>query len=441
MIELPLTELAAALQSRELSPLDLVGESAARIESLDVELNAVVVRDLDRAVKEARTAERRLGRDAATPLTGIPCTAKEPLEVAGLPACEASLLRERVIATKDAEAVARLREAGAIFVGKGNVSEFALFPDAVNLVYGATRNPHDATRSAGGSSGGDACAVAAGLVSFGVGSDYGGSIRAPAHFCGVVGVRAGSGAIPLAGHLPHGQSPGRARWTTLGPLARRVADARLVLEVLTGRTLTPRRPRRVTIFRDALGRPISASCAAAVERAATILEERGWPVDEAVPPVQLAAENAFDATTLIETRNLLSEFLPERIDEVSPQLRLQWEVVADATTALPPPDALATLAAKAAAWLTEHPLLLAPAAASTPYPLGALAGDVDGTSTTIFDLFVHCKLASALGLPAAVVPVAKDEHGLPVGVQLIARQGREDELLAVAAELEAGLER
>ena len=149
----------------------------------------------------------------------------------------------------------RLREAGAVLVGKTNISELCAHPDSSNLVYGATRNPHDPSRSAGGSSGGEAASVAAGMSVFGIGSDYGGSIRAPAHFCGVVGMRPGIGRVPVEGHLPHGQPLFRRRWSTIGPLASTVADAELVLSVMAGERIGfAEVPARVGMFVDALGR-------------------------------------------------------------------------------------------------------------------------------------------------------------------------------------------
>src|SRR6185295_14041510 len=133
--------------------------------------------------------------------------------------------------------VARLREAGAILVGKTNISELCAHPDSSNVVYGATRNPVDPTRSACGSSGGEAAAVGSGMSAFGIGSDYGGSIRAPAHFCGIAGMRPGLGRGPTAGHLPRSQPPGRAYWSTIGPLAGTVSDLEVVLSVLNGERL------------------------------------------------------------------------------------------------------------------------------------------------------------------------------------------------------------
>jgi Asp-tRNA(Asn)/Glu-tRNA(Gln) amidotransferase A subunit family amidase len=384
------------------------------------ELRAIVIDDFERAHAAAEDPP-------PGPLSGVPFTVKEAIVTAGLTACEASLLRPREVAARDAPAVQRLRTAGAIMIGKTNISELCAHPDSSNRVYGATRNPVDPARSAGGSSGGEGAAVAAGLSAFGIGSDYGGSIRAPAHFCGIVGMRPGIGRVPTDGHLPRRQPPGRRYWSTIGALAQSVADAALVMSVLVGESLGGGAiPPRVAIYRDLLDRPVEDSCAAAVEDAVSRL---GVEVVDATPPFQLEMEDLFDAVSAAESRELIGEL--GSLEEASPHLRMIWELVHDAPPR--PFDAVAVgaLLARADAWLEEFPILLCPAAARPAFELGYRSPDV-------FSLFVHCKLASVLGLPAAVVPVSSSPEGLPVGVQIVGRRGREDEVLAVAAAVEGG---
>jgi amidase len=385
-----------------------------QIEARNAELNAIVVLDLHRAREEA--ASPRPG-----PLSGVPFTVKEAIATAGLPGCEGSRLRPVETPPADAPVVARLRKAGAILIGKTNVSELCAHPDTSNLVYGATRNPVDPSRSACGSSGGEAAAVGAGMSAFGIGSDYGGSIRAPAHFCGVFGMRPGVGRVPTQGHLPHVQPSGRRYWSTIGPLAGSVDDLELVMSVLVGEPLGGAAlPPRVGIYRDALDRPVERCCEAAVESAASRLEVE---VVDATPPFQLEAERLYESVSATESRELIQGLGP--LDEASPHLRSIWELVRDAPTVSFDGGVVAGLEARAFAWLDAHPILLCPAAASPAFELGYDEPDV-------FDLFHHCKLASALGLPAAVVPVSTSPEGLPVGVQIVGRRGREDEVLAVA---------
>lgn len=417
-VSLPVTELAAAIRDGRVAARDVLDETLGRVAALNPALNAIVIHDEERA---RAAADRR----PQGPLAGVPFTVKEAIAVEGLPGREASLLRPLEVAAADAGVVARLRAAGAIPIGKTNTSELCAHPDSSNLVYGATRNPHDPTRSAGGSSGGEGAAVGSGMSAFGIGSDYGGSIRAPAHFCGVAAIRPGLGRVPTDGHLPHEQPPFRRRWSTIGPLAPTVADLELVLSVIAGERIgfAPL-PLRVGVFRDALDRPFSAACADAVARAAGALT---CDVIEATPPFQLAAEHLYDAVSAAETRQLIEALGP--LDEASPQLRRIADAVRDAAPL--PSDARARadlLEAAAAPWLEQIPVLLAPAAAEPAFELD--------TDRDVFGLFDHCKLASALGLPAAVVPVGRTADGLPVGVQVIGRRSCEAEVLAVARAVE-----
>jgi Asp-tRNA(Asn)/Glu-tRNA(Gln) amidotransferase A subunit family amidase len=408
------TEIAAAIAAGDVSATEVLDLHLERFEALNSELNAIVLPDLDRA--RASAASPRPG-----PLSGVPFTVKEAIDTAALPACEASRLRPVETPAADAPAVARLREAGAILIGKTNISELCAHPDSSNLVYGATRNPVDQSRSACGSSGGEGAAVGSGMSAFGIGSDYGGSIRAPAHFCGVAGMRPGVGRVPTGGHLPRMQPPARRYWSTIGPLARTAADLEAVMSVLVGEPLGGAAlPQRVAIYRDALDRSVERSCDEAVEEAASRL---GVEVVDATPPFQVEAERLYESLSAAETRDIIEGLGP--LEEASPQLRSIWELVREAPAAVFDPDAVAALEARAFAWLDEYPILLCPAAASPAFELGY-------NEPEIFDLFHHCKLASALGLPAAVVPVSTSPEGLPVGVQVVGRRGREDEVLAVA---------
>jgi amidase len=413
-------ELAAAIRAREVSPREVLEQHLMVVAARNPELNAIVVPDFERALAAAADPP-------AGPLKGVPFTVKEAVDTAGLPAREASFLRPVETPEHDAPAVARLREAGAILIGKTNISELCAHPDSSNLVYGATRNPVDPSRSACGSSGGEGAAVGSGMSAFGIGSDYGGSIRGPAHFCGIAGMRPGLGRIPSAGHLPRSQPPGRAYWSTIGPLARSVADLELVMSVLAGEPLGGTAvPSRVAVYRDVLERPVERCCDEAVEEAASRLRVE---VVEATPPFQLEAERLYEEVSAAESRTIIEGLGP--LEEASPHLQAIWGLVEDAPAAAFDPEVVAALEARAFEWLDSYPVLLCPAAASPAFELGY-------ADPGIFDLFHHCKLASALGLPAAVVPVSTSPEGLPVGVQIVGRRGREDEVLAVARAIEAG---
>lgn len=457
--------MAAAVRAGEVGAVELLEAHAARIAAIDPHINALVIGDLDRAREAARRAERERAHGGQLgPLHGVPFTVKECMEVGGLPLREASLLRPPERSGRDATTVARLRAAGAIPLGKTNISELASFPDTTNLVYGETRNPHDLARSASGSSGGEAAAVAAGMSPLGVGSDYGGSIRGPAHATGVVGLRPGRGAVPLAGHAPSRQPPGRALWSTIGPLARTVEDAALLLGVLRGDPdpAEPRSPeaapKAVAVMRDHAGRPLAPECEEAVARAAGALADAGHDVDAAAPPRQADAERMFDEVTAAETRARIATLLRRSVEEagdagpaarehqalLSPQLASQWEAVRgrriDLDRYLEALSLRTELEREVDAWLDDHPILLGPVAAAPAHRLGALEGRLAGGAVPLFELYASCTYASALGLPAAAVPVLLTGEGLPVAVQVIGRRGREDEVLAIAGRLELELD-
>lgn len=443
---LPAVEMAAAVRRREVGPVELVDAHIARVKALDGTIGALVAADFERARSAARAAERAVaGGERVGPLHGVPFTVKECIEAAGVPLCCASRLVARYEPRRDAAVVARLRAAGAILLGTTNISELASFPDTVNLVYGATRNPHDSARSVSGSSGGEAAAVAAGMSPLGVGSDYGGSIRGPAHATGILGLRPGRDAVPPDGFAPLRQPPGRMLWSTIGPLARTVADLATALAVMRSTPPPSPRPahRRVTVLSDVLSRPVGADCRRAVALAADALAAAGHDLDEAAPPRQAEAEAMFVEVTATEARLALSAWLPDRLADASPQVAAQWEAVRDQELDVERYVARLSdrpvLEREVDAWLDEHPILLAPVAAAPAQPLGALDVAVDGRRIDLFEAYAACAYPSALGLPAASVPVARSAEGLPVGVQVIGRRGREDEVLAVAGKLEDAL--
>jgi len=227
-------EIVEALAARQVSALELAEAAIARILERDGPINAVVVRDFDRARVAARSADAALARGERKPLLGLPMTVKESNEVEGLPSTWGSPAFSGWIAEKDAVAVARLKAAGAIILGKTNVPPFLADWQSTNPVYGRTKNPWDLGCSPGGSSGGSAAALAAGMIPLEFGSDIGGSIRVPAAFCGVYGHKPSYGLIPTRGHSPPGLDGGPIALAVVGPLARYAADLDLALGVTAG---------------------------------------------------------------------------------------------------------------------------------------------------------------------------------------------------------------
>jgi Asp-tRNA(Asn)/Glu-tRNA(Gln) amidotransferase A subunit family amidase len=259
-----------------------------------------------------------------------------------------------------------MRDAGAILLGKTNVSEFAAWWDSVNVLFGATANPHDHSRTAGGSSGGEAAALASGMSPLGLGSDLGGSIRNPCHFVGVFGLKPGRDSVPFAEHAPLPLSPGIRLMGVVGPMARYAEDLELALGVLASRTLPAERPARVAVYEEDGLQPVSRDCRAAVRRAAAALGEAGHELAEAAPPNAAEVRSAFDVMLATELLGPLPALVAGREDELSPYLR---EMIAGARGFEPDWSAyfaasgqLARLEEEADRWLERHPVALCPAA-------------------------------------------------------------------------------
>ena len=232
------SELRALLDARKVSAVELFEHAVGRIEALDLRINAVVVRDFERARAAAREADAALARGERRPLLGIPMTVKESFNVGGLPTTWGLPAGRDWQAPEDAVAVARLKAAGAVILGKTNLATAIADWQSFNPIYGTTNNPWDIKRTAGGSSGGSAAALAAGYVPLELGSDISGSIRAPAHLCGVFGHKPTSNLVPQRGHAPP-RSPALATDLTsglgvCGPMARTAADLSFALDVIAG---------------------------------------------------------------------------------------------------------------------------------------------------------------------------------------------------------------
>ena len=449
------TQLARLVRERELSPVEVVQAYIERIEAVNPGLNAVVLPRFDEAIEEARTAERAVSTGKPLgPLHGVPYTAKECIEVAGMPCCDASRIFEGNVSTQDAVVIESLREAGAVLLGKTNIPEFAFHYDSNNLVYGATLNPHERSRSVGGSSGGEGAALASGMTGFSVGSDYGGSIRVPCHFCGVVGIKPGPGVVPYAGHFPPQHPVSIQRWSMIGPMARYVEDLELLLPIFARPNLArdsgvlPRTFEResadgltVAAFEDDGLVPVDASCREAVRMAAAALREDGHEVIDERAPLQAEVREAFVAVALAETESMLVPFIGDRVGELSPQIAklLEQAPEADLTLAhyLGRMVQITELQHVVYEWLERHPVAISPIASLPAFPVGTETLAIDGQEYDEIDFFSLSTYVNAMALPAAAVPITRSEEGLPVGVQVIGRRGREMQVLAVARKLEA----
>ncbi|MFJ6605309.1 amidase [Streptomyces lydicus] len=431
------TDLAARLRRREISAREVVQAHLDRIERVNPAVNAIVTLDAEGALAAAAEADARLVRGAEVPpLHGLPIAFKDTHLTRGMRTTFGSPLFADHVPDEDDVVVDRLQRAGAIRLGKTNVPEFAAGSHTFNRVFGTTRNPYDLTRSAGGSSGGAAAALAAGLQPLADGSDMGGSLRNPASFCNVVGLR------PTPGRVP--PQPGGDLWDTLavpGPMGRTVADTALLLSAMAGpdprcplSLETPGAAFRVPLDRELRGlrvawtpdlgglAPADPDVLAVLESQLRVLEELGWRVDTACPDLTGADEtfrtlraHSFDLAfggLLDADREALKPSLARNVEE-GRRLTTADLVTATATRS--------RLHLETLDFFSRYDLLLAPVSQVTPFDAELeYPQEVAGRPTkTYLDWMRSAYLISVLGVPALSVPAGFTPAGLPVGMQFI----------------------
>ncbi len=452
LVRLSAAEIARLVREREVSPVEVFEAYASRAEELNPGLNAIVSFAPD-GLERARALEAALMRgELSGPLHGVPLTVKDTFDTAGLRSTSGSLVRAEYVPEHDAAAVERLRAGGAIILGKTNVPEMAATYESENFVFGRTNNPHDLSRTPGGSSGGEAAAVSAGLSAAGLGSDLTGSIRIPAHFCGIFGLKPTAGTVPGDGHCP--EMIGRLKEAAaFGPLARFTQDLALLFEVLAGlpegsMLSAPFEPEalRVACYFDDMVSPVSEEIREAVERAAHALSDAGFTVIEERPPsvekghalwLDMLSADVADAVRQVykgaqdleragsAVRALLSRAGSAAVRTEAERLRIEHEY------------ALARRALLE--WMETTPLILAPVGASAAFKHGTRKIRVEEVEMSAFRGFSYAQTFNIFNLPALVVPAGRTPEGLPIGVQLAGKPFHEKTLLGVARVLEEAL--
>lgn len=450
------TELARRIRAREVSPVEVARAHLDRIAAVNPAINAIVTAN-PRALDEAKEAEAALVRgELRGPLHGVPITIKDCFDTAGVRTTRGSKLFADRVPRADATAVARLRSAGGIVLGKTNLPEFALWWESDNLVFGRTRNPWNLDRIAGGSTGGEGAALAAGLTALGLGSDVGGSIRHPAHCCGVVGLKATHGRVPLTGHWP----VTLLRAMHVGPLARSVRDVALGLRVLAGPdgqdpyavpvplSALPEAPARlpalaVGVTWDGGAAPVDPQVRAVVERAAHRLAELGCRVEPARIPA--LDENDWNALTMtlyaVEAGGYLGSVIGGRMSELHPvlQRRLSFRVASlkDYQAALAECDRLKH---DVAHFFSEYDLLLGPASPTPAHAHGLAELTVAGKTVPTRHVLRATLPWDITGSPALAMAFGWSEDRLPIAIQLIGRHYDEATVLSAGLALESASE-
>ncbi len=450
------TQMAEQIRRRQVSPLELVEAHLQKIERLNPRLNAFVQVDAAGALQNARDAEGALARgNQPGALHGVPISIKSSIAVAGM-RCEAGTrLRAGYVASGDAPLVTRLRQGGAIILGVTNAPELLMAWETDNLLYGRTNNPWDLFRTAGGSSGGEAAAIASGCSAGGVGSDGGGSIRVPAHFCGICGLKPTPGRIPATGHFPQSVGP-FALLGVVGPMARTVADLKLLFELMQGPDLGdpsaapvpvrwPDRGAlkeiRIGYFEDDGRTAVTAETRAAVHQAAEGLRRAGFQVEPFRPEGLELARQLWWKFFGVAGGMLLEPMTRGHETDLSPILKEfnSW-VAAEA------PHTAETLLD---AWIgrdlvrmqifeqmKNFPALLCPVAAIPAFRHGERQWKVEGKTVQYLDAWSYSEWFNLLGMAAAVVPVSHSSDDLPIGVQIVTRPWEEELALGLAEAIE-----
>jgi Asp-tRNA(Asn)/Glu-tRNA(Gln) amidotransferase A subunit family amidase len=448
--------MAKQIRGKSLSPVELVEAHLGRVEASNPKLNAFVQVDAEGARRQARLAEAAIseGKDLG-PLHGVPLSIKSSIAVAGF-RCEAGTkLRAGVVATQDAPLVSRLRQAGAIILGVTNAPELLMAWETDNLLYGRTNNPWDLSRTPGGSSGGEAAAIASGMSAGGVGSDGGGSIRVPAHLSGICGLKPTPGRIPATGHFPVSAGP-FALLGVVGPMARTVEDLKTLFEVIQGPddgdpSSAPvplrwpvqhdLRSIRIGYFEDDGRTPVTQETRAAVRAAADALAHGGFQVECFRPDGLEPARQLWWKLFGIAGGMVLGPMTKGHEADLSPILKEFSAWVASAPSHSGE-SLLETWLQRDAvrmqvfAQMRSYPVLLCPVAAIPAFRHGERSWQIDGKTVQYLDAWSYTEWFNLLGAPAAVVPVGKSPEGLPIGVQIVARPWEEELVLAVAVALE-----
>ncbi|MFI7583435.1 amidase [Kocuria sp. M1N1S27] len=460
LLELSARELSAAIRQRSVSAREVLDAHFARIDAVNPAVNAVVTQVREAAEQAATRADELTAAtlaDELPPLHGVPMTHKDTHAVRGVRTTLGSPLYADQVPDHDDLVVARFRAAGVISTGKNNVPEFAAGSHTFNELFGTTHNPYDRTRSAGGSSGGAAAAIAARIQPLGDGSDMGGSLRNPAAFCNVVGFRPSAGVLPLA------PSPDAWAWLARsGPIARSVDDVVLAMSVLAGPD--PRVPLTCPVDRAAfralaveelpdpgarplagariglttdfgLGVPVEAEIVEVLRAQARVFEELGAVVKEAAPDLR-DADEVFDTTRAFDMATMLRDTVAEHREQVKPEV--VWNV--EKGLALTGPQLMDAALARtrlhetSRAFFDDHDLLLCPTTQVLPFPSEQRwPHTVAGVEMqTYVEWMRSATLISATGCPAVSVPGGFSPGGLPVGLQLVAGHGRDVELLRAA---------
>jgi Asp-tRNA(Asn)/Glu-tRNA(Gln) amidotransferase A subunit family amidase len=446
-------EMLELLSARKISPRELAEEHIRQIERLNPQLNALIDFDADRIRAQAAALDGVRG--APGMLVGLPMSVKASISVAGHRCETGSLLSQGHKPATDAIIVSRMRRAGAVVLGTTNCPEFLMAYETDNRLYGRTSNPWDLERTAGGSSGGESSAIAAGLSAGGFGSDSGGSVREPAHFTGICALKPTPGRIPGDGHLPPCVGP-FSLLGTIGPMARTIEDVSLFFRVLSGpadadpigapiplqqHSMEDLQQIPIGFFEDDGLTPVTAETRQAVRSAVDSLRRQGFRVEPFRPHSLEEARVLWWKLFVRSGTMLVDRMTTGRQVMLSPILE-DFLRIAHAEAPLSGEELLTAwgdcdrVRGRLLAEMRQYPVLLMPVCSVPAFRHGEREWNIGGQTVAYLDAMRYTQWFNLLGGPAAVVPVARSSQNLPIGIQLAGRPYEDEIVLGIAAVLD-----
>jgi Asp-tRNA(Asn)/Glu-tRNA(Gln) amidotransferase A subunit family amidase len=437
-----LTTIAEMIRRREVSPVEVAEAHLRRIDDLNRSLNAIVTVAPD-VIDRARVAQ---DAPAQGELHGVPITIKDTIETAGLRTTSGSKMRAEYVPEVDAPAVARLKAAGAIVLGKTNAAEMAMDYTADNPVFGRTNHPLNSRLTPGGSSGGEAVAIATHMSPGGIGSDLAGSVRIPAHFCGICGLKPTTGRVPGEGQFPPSSGP-YSLGAVIGPMARSVGDLRVLFRALIADVSSPRdldlKGGRFAWYTDDGVVPVTEDTAQAVKNAVNALNGAGLVGQEQLPP-HLERGNEmwlklFSRASVVQLRQAYAGRENEGGSFVS------WRLATADDSSPPTLDEYISnwmerdrLREELLRWMEATPIIVAPVGSTPAYEHDTLKITVRGSTFGTFRAFSYAQAFNVFDLPVVTIPAKKD-GSLPIGVQIVGPPFAEEMVLAAAEIVESAL--
>ncbi|WP_067725731.1 amidase [Oceanobacillus damuensis] len=457
IIDMDATGLARAIQQREVTSAEAVSVFIKHILEENAEINAMVEDRFEKALEEASEMDSMLERNEIKgPLHGVPISIKESLHVADMKTTGGLEHRQDLISKEDAAAVTRLKNAGAIILGKTNTPALCFCQETENKLYGRTNNPWDLTRTAGGSSGGEGALLAIGGAAAGIGSDIGGSIRFPAHFNGIVGFKPGMNQVSTAGHFPQAVNPLQQRMHTVGPMGKSVQDMKLLYQILSGSSTEQKTLQRfrIEILPGNIDYPLSQKTRDILDQLELFLEKI-YSTKRAMPPYFKNSAliwqeiMSIEGSRLIELEaynndrsNVYTSFFKEKFTQrtkVHPYL--SWAIMAakmfrPSTKRIREIEATLEQGDELLATYLKNRLLIFPIYHSGALPHGQVFKEIFSIRKTFLLHMPYTAYANVWGLPSLTVPVGVDENNMPVSVQIMSANGNEDAVFRLGRLLE-----